>query len=250
MSTYTIHPLPNGRCVIAGHHAFHGGDPGRRYDYGLYLWLILGGEKPVLVDTGLDNVEEMNQGAAHVLAEPITQAPEESAGAQLRRFGLTEDDIGEVIITHLHFDHVDRLHLFRNARIHVSGRGLAAATVHPQWHGSWAPGKTLEILTRTATDRVVAGDDLEVAPGIRTLWVGGHTPCSQAVLVDTPAGRACLTGDTVSLLENLETGTPIGIYHSLEECRQAMDRIRREADIVLPSHDPTALDRFPRGVGA
>ena len=41
--THTLHPLPNGRCVIAGHHAFYGGDPSERYDYGLFFWLILGG---------------------------------------------------------------------------------------------------------------------------------------------------------------------------------------------------------------
>ena len=239
----TIHPLPNGRCVIAGHHAFHGGDPAERYEYALYYWLILGGDAPVVVDTGLDRVAEMNAGAAHVLAEPITQLPDENAHRQLARFGLSEDDIGAVVITHLHFDHVDRLDLFRNARIFVSGRGLTKATANPGWHGSWAPGKTLELLTRTAKDRTIAKDDIEVAPGIRTMWIGGHTPCSQAVLVDTDAGRACITGDTVSLYRNIETDVPVGVHHDVEECRTAMARIRAAADVILPSHDPFIRDQ-------
>ena len=65
---YKISALRNGGCVIAGNHAFYKGNPDERYDYMLFLWLIEGGEKPILVDSGLHNVEEMNQGAAQVLA--------------------------------------------------------------------------------------------------------------------------------------------------------------------------------------
>ncbi len=246
---YVIHPLLNGRCVIAGNHAFHEGDPAESWPYSCYVWLILGGERPVLVDTGLDNVEEMNHGAAHVLRQPITQEPGQSTREHLSRFGIKGEDIGAVIITHLHFDHVDCLDQFPAARIYVSGKGLELATANG-WKGSWVPGKTLEILTRTAKDRTVAADDVEVVPGIRTMWVGGHTPCSQAVLVDTAVGRACVTGDTVSLAANLERGIPVGVFHNVEECRLAMDRIRSEADIVLPSHEPAIPGIFPRGIGA
>ncbi len=246
---YVIHPLLNGRCVIAGNHAFQGGDPAEDWPYSCYLWLILGGDRPILVDTGLDNVEEMNRGAAHVLRRPIVQEPGQSTREQLARFGLKGEDIGAVILTHLHFDHVDCLDQFPSARIHVSARGLELATADG-WKGSWAPGKTLEILTRTAKDRTVAQDDAEVAPGIRTMRVGGHTPCSQAVLVETRAGRACLTGDTVSLAANLERDIPVGVCEDPEECLRAMERIRREADIVLPSHEPAIPGIFPRGIGA
>lgn len=248
MPHYTIHPLVNGRCVIAGHHAFAGGDPEESYDYGLFVWLVLGGEKPILVDSGLDDVAEMNRGAAGVLKQPITQLPGERTSEHLARLGIATEEIGAIILTHLHFDHVDCLPQFPNARIYVSGRGLEQATAN-NWHGSWAPGKTLELLTRTARDRVTAADDIEVAPGIRTMWVGGHTPCSQAVLIDTKAGRACLTGDTVSLKANLDRDIAVGVNHSVEECYAAMKKIREAADIVLASHDLSVLDEWPEGVG-
>ena len=66
---YTIRPLLNGECVIAGNDAFYEGDPSELYPYALMQWLIEGGECPMLVDAGLGDVEEMNRGAAHVLAE-------------------------------------------------------------------------------------------------------------------------------------------------------------------------------------
>jgi hypothetical protein len=106
---YTIYPLKNGRCVIAGNHAFLGRNPAERYPYNLYLWLIRGWEEPILVDAGLKDVEEMNRGAAHVLAEPIVQCAGETVQAQLAKFGIGVEDIGWVFITHLHFDHVNEL---------------------------------------------------------------------------------------------------------------------------------------------
>ena len=65
MPTYRIYPLRNGICKIAGNHAFYGGPNAETYDYALYIWLVLGGDKPILVDAGLSNIEEMNRGAAH-----------------------------------------------------------------------------------------------------------------------------------------------------------------------------------------
>jgi glyoxylase-like metal-dependent hydrolase (beta-lactamase superfamily II) len=129
--------LRNGICKIAGNHAFHGGDNTKTYDFALYIWLILGGDKPILIDAGLSDVEEMNRGAAHVLREPITQNKNESGTAQLRKFGLTPDDIGHVFITHLHFDHVDDLLKYRNAKVYIGKKEWEmATTAAPTWgHG-------------------------------------------------------------------------------------------------------------------
>jgi glyoxylase-like metal-dependent hydrolase (beta-lactamase superfamily II) len=245
---YRIKALPNGRCAVAGNHAFLGGDPREKYTYFLFLWLIEGGPKPILVDAGLRNVDEMNAGAAHVLAEPIVQPPDQTTRAQLAAHGVAPEDVGAVIITHLHFDHVDELDIYPNARIIVSKRGLEAATAFPGWHGSWAPFKTLQGLTQDWKDRVLAADDAEILPGIRTMWLGGHTPCSQAVLVQTEIGRVALTGDTVSLLANFERGVPVGVAVDYQQCRDAMNRLRQAADVVVPSHDPSVFTRFPNGV--
>jgi len=245
---YTIRPLRNGECVIAGHHAFYQGDPEERYPFGLFLWLIEGGDKPILVDAGLDDVEDMNRGAAHVLATPIVQPSEEATLAQLACHGYRPEDIGYVFITHLHFDHVDQLDLYTNAKIVVSARGLAAATANPGWRGSWAPGKTLEGLTNLWKDRVIVVDDAEVTPGIEVLWIGGHTPCSQAVCVQTAHGEVILTGDTVSMLGNIERQIPMGIHDNLDECRAALKMLAKRGSIIIPSHDPGVFDRYPEGV--
>jgi glyoxylase-like metal-dependent hydrolase (beta-lactamase superfamily II) len=242
--TYRIYPLRNGICKIAGNHAFYKGDNAETYDFALYIWLILGGDKPILVDAGLSDVEEMNRGAAHVLREPITQKKIESSTAQLRKFGLTPDDIGHLFITHLHFDHVDDLLNYKNARVYIGKKEWEMATTSAP---TWGHGKIMHEFSNNPTcrKRLELVEDQEVLPGIESFWVGGHTPGSMAYRVNTAHGKAVLTGDTISLLGNFERNVPLGIFSDRQECMAAIKKIREKADIVLPSHDPGTLDRWP-----
>ena len=238
---YSVRALCNGVCKVAGHHTFYEGNRDEVYEFPLIVWLIEGEGGPMLVDAGLGDVAAMNSGAAHVLAEPISQEPEEEIRVQLKRHGYVPEDIGRVFITHLHFDHVDQLDLYVNAEIVVSGRGLAAArAVSP----TWAPEETLALLEDTGEGRVRAIDDAEVMSGIDVVWMGGHTPCSQAVYVRTAEGEVALAGDAVFRKSQLESGIPIGIWSDLDEARDAIQRLKaRDAD-VLPSHDPDALRQY------
>jgi glyoxylase-like metal-dependent hydrolase (beta-lactamase superfamily II) len=241
---YRIYPLRNGVCKIAGDHAYYKGDNAETYEFALFIWLILGGEKPMLVDAGISNIEEMNRGAAHVLREPISQRKDETIHAQLAKFGLEPEHIGHIFITHLHFDHVDDLLKYKNAKVYVGRR---------EWEGAlkaapnWAHGKILHEFSNTpdCKKRLVVVDDEEIMPGVEAFWVGGHTPGSTAYCVNTPHGKAVLTGDTVSLLGNIEKDIPGGVYTNLDECMAAMKKIRKKADIVLPSHDPAVLKTWP-----
>lgn len=241
---YRIYALRNGTCKIAGSHAFYQGDNAQTYEFALYIWLILGPDKPILVDAGLSDVEEMNRGAAHVLREPITQSKYESSRAQLRKFGLTPEDIGHVFITHLHFDHVDDLLNYKNAKVYIGKKEWEGATSAAP---SWGHGRIMHefINTPSCRQRLVLVEDQEILPGIESFWVGGHTPGSMAYRVNTAHGKIVLTGDTVSLLANIERNVPPGVFTDYKECMSAMKKIREKADIVLPSHDAGTLDRWP-----
>lgn len=241
---YRIYPLRNGTCKIAGNHVFYGGNNSETYEYALYIWLILGGDKPILVDAGLSNIEEMNRGAAHVLREPITQNKHESSTAQLRKFGLRPEDIGHVLITHLHFDHVDDLLNYKNAKVYVGKKEWQmASTAAP----TWGHYRVMHEFNNkpSCRQRLVLVEDQEILPGIESFWIGGHTPGSVAYQVNTAHGKVILTGDTVSLLANIERNIPPGVITNYDECIAAMKKIREKADVVLPSHDPGTLTRWP-----
>jgi glyoxylase-like metal-dependent hydrolase (beta-lactamase superfamily II) len=69
------------------------------------------------------------------------------------------------------------------------------------------------------------------------------------ILVDTAGGRYCITGDAVMWYENLEKMIPPGINTSMIDCMASLARISREADHVLPAHEPKVFAcqpaRFP-----
>ena len=54
--------------------------------------------------------------------------------------------------------------------------------------------------------------------------------------------------DSIFRYENFDPGTPIGAIENLFEFQDALARIRKEADIVIPAHDNDVLSRYPDGV--
>jgi N-acyl homoserine lactone hydrolase len=229
---YRIRAIENATCAVPGSVAFEGGDPGEVHPYSLYIWLIEGGERPVLVDTGIKDCAEMNRHAGRVLAEPMVQQPGQDTTSTLRALGVEPAEVGCVFLTHLHYDHMSNLDLFPNATIVVARRGFDQVFAEPpEW-----------------IDRARLIDDEEMLPGIRAFWVGGHTHSSIAVAVRTAIGTAVIAGDVVSLYANLERDIPVAVHDDLEECRRAMGKIRRAGDFVLPSHDPEVMQRYPGGI--
>jgi hypothetical protein len=100
----------------------------------------------------------------------------------------------------------------------------------------------------SAWDRVrLLEDEDTVTPGIRTFWTGVHHKSSTAVCVDTAKGTVVFS-DSVFKYDNVEKGIPLGLSQSLDDCRQAYDRIRREADILVPAYEPEVLKRHPGGI--
>lgn len=80
------------------------------------------------------------------------------------------------------------------------------------------------------------------------MWTGGHSPYSQIVYVRTEAGDVALAGDAIFRIDQLDSGIPIGIYHDLKHSRTAIEKLNARPAIVLPSHDPAILERYPEGV--
>ena len=95
----------------------------------------------------------------------------------------------------------------------------------------------------------IVDGDADIAPGIRTVRTGGHTPHHQMVYVDVPSGQAVITGDNVYAADPGATqGVPPGYYVDLFEVTAALERIRADADHVLPMHDGDVYERYPDGV--
>jgi hypothetical protein len=79
--------------------------------------------------------------------------------------------------------------------------------------------------------------------------LGGPPARLPAVRHPTPTILSHLVTDNVRK-ENVTENRPLGINESLAETLAADERIRREADVLVPLYDPGVFRRHPNGIGA
>lgn len=238
---YEIYPLKIGQATEEEPRIFYLGSCKKRITVYQYMWLIKGNGNLVLVDTGF------TREAGQSFNPDVKQEKEEEPLKQLSSLGIKPEEISSIILTHGHWDHLSpTVFAFSNARVYLQERELLSLTKpsHP-----WFTEFVFKDVIRKLTDdckrrlRIIAGDK-EILPGIRLFWTGGHTPGHQSVAVNTKAGKVILTGDVVFTYRNIEKDIPVGFNCNLEDCFQAMKRIRKEADIVIPGHDPRVLEKY------
>lgn len=238
--------------VVPGPEIFYMSKWGEWVKLYFYIGVIRGGGKTILVDTGVRDVNEINPSVAFLGEQAMLRmAPREDIESIMAKAGVSFGDVDDVLITHLHYDHVSNLKRFPRARIVVNKKGWQAALA-PRHRCMFPPGlfprDIFAYLVNEAWERLhLAEDEEEIYPGIRVFWVGGHTPCSMAVCVETSQGRVVFTGDTVCHYANIEQNIPVGMSYSIAESLDALERIRSEADIILPGHDPLIVTKYPTG---
>ncbi len=90
--------------------------------------------------------------------------------------------------------------------------------------------------------------DAEIADGIRVMVTPGHSPGSQAVLVDTESGLFVIAGDTIAHYVNMDVPKgasfwPGPLYVDLKEYYESLNRLRDLGGTILPGHDPLVLKK-------
>lgn len=204
-------------------------------------WLIEDGVDAVLVDTGVGGIQtrpDLPQEQWPHEGETWRPLAEHGILGALAEHGLAPSDVEHVVLTHFHFDHSGNLPLFDRATVHVSERGIDHSRTATHRLDARYPADVLAWMQREQDVQVRrVGAESEVLPGIVVRRLGGHTPCSQGVVVDSDRGPLVLAGDVLPLFENLDDDRPTGNYHHLAEL-VAASRSARSWGTVLPSHDP------------
>lgn len=211
-----------------------------------FMWVLRRGAEVILVDTGYDTNEATARG------RPIRQEPLEA----LAPLGLTPQDITQVIVTHLHYDHAGGLHLFPNAKLHMQAAEMAYATgpcmCHDVLRMPFSAGHICEAVKRLFSGQVLFHEgDSEVADGVTVHCIGGHSRGLQAVRVRTSAGWLVLASDAAHFYENLSARKPFPIVVDLEIMMRGFETLERLAsrpELIIPGHDPLVTRIFPKGV--
>ncbi len=161
-------------------------------------FLVRSGDRLVLVDAG----------AGPALADRSAQLSIEQGRlrASLHEMAVRPDDITDVVLTHLHFDHigwvsVDGVPVFPNATVRCAAADLEYFLAGPDeerhvidLYGTVSSRERLE----PVLERIETWDgDGPLGPGIDVRLAAGHTPGSSVVVLSDGNARALLLGDIV-----------------------------------------------------
>ena len=175
--------------------------------------LISEGKKKILYDYGL-------RGCALQLMEG------------LRKVGVSAEEITDVVISHMHFDHVGNLPLFENAEIHMSETEWRTIFEHPdQWHCI----QTREYIKQRGHLHFVKEGDL-LSESVQVIELPGHT----YGLIGLKCGDTFLCSDAIkNRYEMWEEMELMSVDPNLS--KKTIERIKSEACFVYTGHD-TILD--------
>jgi glyoxylase-like metal-dependent hydrolase (beta-lactamase superfamily II) len=222
-----------------------GADKDRKMDIAMMVWLVRGNGHTILVDSGFYREQFFRQWKVADFAKP---------SEAIAHAGLKPEDITDVIVTHMHWDHADGMDLFPKARIWIQKEELeyyaGSAWQARNTHGGIDPEDVVAAVKLNMQGRVglVNGDEQEILPGISCYTGGKHTYASQFVTVSTAAGTVVLASDNMYLYENLEKHVPIAATLDPASNLRAQDRMKQLAAsprLIIPGHDPAVMKNFP-----
>jgi glyoxylase-like metal-dependent hydrolase (beta-lactamase superfamily II) len=203
--------------------------PQDAFDWALNEVVVRSGDQTILIDSGLGAEVPDFKRAGHCVH-------------RLEAAGIDLASVTDVVLTHMHFDHVGGLlvdgvkeRLRPNLRIHV-----AAAEVEfwasPDFSRT-AMGPVFSDIARQAAKRFVNEyrsqlrtfeHEHQVAPGVVVTRTGGHTPGHSVVRLASGGDRLMFAGDAVFPVSFDHPEWHNGFEHDPEEATRVRIRLMRE----------------------
>jgi glyoxylase-like metal-dependent hydrolase (beta-lactamase superfamily II) len=209
-----------------------------------FVWVIRNEKHVILVDTGSRDWKCNDRGHQFI------RCPIESLSA----LNIKPEDVDDVVITHMHWDHAGNIDKLPNARIHIQLDEMRSAT---------GPDMAIKALNNfflvddvcTVIKRLYAGAVTyhhagaeNITDGVALHSVGGHTPGMQIVRVRTQRGWVVLASDASHFYLNYQQKNPFPVFFNLHDTIKAWETCELLADgpdHVIPGHDPLVLQKYP-----
>lgn len=243
---YEVYAVKYAEVDVDRAHVFLGGggddhDRGQHLDF--FVWALVGPGRTWVVDTGFAELDAERRG--RTLVRSVTDG--------LAAVGVDASTVTDVILTHLHYDHVGGFAQFPNARFHLQDAEMAYATgrlmTHAPLAGAFTARHVADMVMNVYDKRVVFHDgDAELDAGLSVHLIGGHTMGLQSVRVWTGIGWVVLASDAAHFYENMDDVRPFAIVHDVGRMIEGYGRLRALADdpsFIVPGHDPLVFDRYP-----
>jgi len=217
--------------------------PPDKFDWPLNVMVARSGDQTILIDAGLGN-----QFSGFPRAGMFPQ--------RLEAAGIALESVTDVIVTHMHMDHVGGLlvpevkdRLRPDVRVHVSATEVKFWT-SPDFSHTVMPKPVPPVLRSTATafyneyrDQLRIFDDShEVAPGVVVRLTGGHTPGHAVVDLVSGDERLMFAGDAMFPVAFDHPDWQNGFEHDPEEATRVrvglFQELAKTGGLLVGAHLP------------
>ncbi len=204
------------------------------------LLLIVTPNHKVIIDTGIGNKlpEKLKKIYAYSDYEMFHS---------LKDAGYSREDITDVILTHLHFDHAGGVVSVIDGKEQLTFPNATHWTQEAEWLIARNPDalnkaaydfeRDLSLLEEKGKMSLVKGDS-ELFDGIRVIKVGGHTEGFQIVEIDNEDIQAIWAGDIIPTQHHLIPPIISAYDISRKDSFKAKEYILKKGYTIYFSHDP------------
>ena len=223
-----------------------GGPKDQKIDAALVVWLIRGGGRNILFDSGYHR---------DTFAKDFSVTDYLRPDEAVKTAGVQPDAITDIVISHAHWDHLGGIDLFPKAQVWIQKEEYRYYTMDA-WqpggdHGGIDPEDVKELVQLNTEGRLhlIDGDNVEIFPGIRAYTGSRHTYASQYLLVEGHPPFV-LASDNVYLYLNLSLHMASATFSDADHPANIAQQSRMIAlagspDRVVPGHDALQFQKFP-----
>jgi glyoxylase-like metal-dependent hydrolase (beta-lactamase superfamily II) len=209
-----------------------------------FFFLIQHDGQNILFDTGMHPLS-ISDPAQHfgefADAYPLRMAPGDDAVSLLQGVGVTPDDVGHVVQSHLHYDHAGGLTQFPRATVHLNRAELAFALWPPVYQRNPPQFIHHEFEGVTAWHEIEGDCDILGDGRLIAFPTPGHTAGHQSLLVHLDSGPVILVGDAAYDLGKMRQRALPSVLWSPDAMVASWERLegleRSLGATLMTSHD-------------
>ncbi len=213
--------------------------------WAMRLLLVEEGERLVLIDTGIGD-KQSERFFSHY--EPHG---DENIDTSLARCGFTRDDITDVFLTHLHFDHVGGAIVRKDGKLQTAFPNAVYWSHEDHWHWALHPNdrekasflkENIEPIAESGQLKLIReGDALELFPGFDIRLSYGHTEAQMIPHIRYKGHTVVYCADSLPSTGHIPLpwvmAYDIRPLVTLDEKRNFLTEAAREGYILFLEHD-------------
>lgn len=220
-------------------------DERQRIQLAARCWLIQGNGKTILVDDGngmkwpdkLKDIYRLDNSRADLFSS-------------LKKFGVTREDVTDVILTHLHFDHAGGSTILNNGKLEPAFPRAKYYVQRKQWELSQSPSDKdrasfmnddfMPLMDRGILELI--DGDVEMFPGIDVLVCNGHTSAQQLPKISDGRTAMLFCCDLIPTTSHIPfpyiMAYDVRPLVTLEEKKRILPQAFEEQWVLFLEHDP------------